>query len=232
MRFFGGKSIQAPYIATVIDMEPPGTVAGLFCGACSVEFELSRRGRSVIACDGNLSTILFWQRLQADPSWRPAKPSREDYEALRHGPDSPERFWAGHNLSYGGTWFSSYNADIHRTDGRPVERVHEQGIRGLGQLTPLPSNMEFLCRVWPRPFSRLPSASIYYLDPPYRNTTQGYSLAFRGNFWRWARRLPGTVFVSEYSNPLKWPVVQTHVRAGTVGNKTRLELLLRRPDRE
>lgn len=232
MRFFGGKSVQAPHIATVIDMEPPGTVASLFCGACSVEFELARRGRSVIACDGNLSTILFWQCLQDDPAWRPAEPAREDYEALRHGPDSPERFWSGHAMSFSGKWFGSHSVETHPVGGAPTRNVHEEGIRGLDLITPLPANIEFHCRVWPRPFSKLPQANIYYLDPPYRGAVMGYSLGFRGNFWRWARRLPGTVFVSEYSNPLKWSVVQTHVIRGATGNKTFLELLLRRPNRE
>ncbi len=209
MQHFGGKSRQASRYAAIIKKGGHESVCSPFCGACSVELELARTGVQVLASDGNLSTFMFWSKVKATPTWRPAFVTYEEYQTLRYSPeDSAEKFWAGHALSYGGRWFEGYSAIIKRK-GRRTEHVHEAAVRWLDRITPLPTTIAFSHAVQ---VCLMPPVDAYYLDPPYRGTKDGYALKLTENVWSWAESLPGVVYLSEYQARPGWTIVDERQR--------------------
>lgn len=66
LRYPGGKSRAAKHISNLFDHNIT-TVASPFFGGGSVEFELMKRGKHVIASDIFAPLAAFWQQLQLDP---------------------------------------------------------------------------------------------------------------------------------------------------------------------
>jgi DNA adenine methylase len=103
----------------------------------------------------------------------------------------------GFALSYGGKWFGGW-----RRDSTGKRDYVNEAYRSVVAQSPKINNVELICSDFRN--LNIPSNSIIYCDPPYKNTTK-YSKNFpHDDFYVWCRNKSNdghTVFVSEYNMP-------------------------------
>ncbi len=193
MRYVGGKYRIRRELAAYLESVRNGrTFVEPFCGGANITAEMSG---TRIASDLCLDVIMLWSA--ATKGWEPPTTvSEEEYKTARTAPSSAYRGFVGFGCSFGGKFFGGYARSGTRNYAMNAHNAILKKAKAL-------KNVQFSCG----PYNSLaPQNSLVYCDPPYANTTQGYSSASFDSklFWDTARlwALRGnTVLVSEYTAP-------------------------------
>lgn len=198
MQYSGGKEKIAGRIAAVLQphVDNAGLYAEPFLGGASVFSRIQANAKA--GSDGNLWLMRMWRMVQI--GWEPPDDlSEEEYNRLKlEKPDDPLTAFAGFGCSFGGKWFGGYARNSQGTNYAAIARRSiAKKSRGLK------SAMFFQGDYRDMP---IPSGSVVYCDPPYADTTDGYSTERFDSvaFWDWVRSMEGRghpVFVSEYAAP-------------------------------
>ncbi len=230
MRYQGGKARQAKAIAKVLTAQGRPMLIEPFVGSAWVTARVAAMFEKVVASDLHEDIILLHQAIQE--GWRPPVAISEDeYAAIRQGPPSALRGFAGHGASFGGRWFEGY-----ARSARPEDYVGESGrslVRRHGSLGAV--RFEH-CDYG----DHVPGTdSVVYCDPPYVGLKPlGQTPPFdHSRFWStmddWSDR-GALVFVSEVTAPDTWaPVLALDVTRGLgLGNEKtqRVDCLWKRRD--
>ncbi len=178
-----------------------------FCGGLSVTHALGVAGFQRIECsDLNGSLIQLHNRaLLADVE--PFELDAAKYDALRAGPDCPEKALACLGCAFGGRWCAPMvKQRMSDRGGRYTGPQYTMGrsVRSVNRkIQPLRNkNVTFVHRS----YHEIPPTEncVYYLDPPYQGTHPAWfkntpfdPKHFRE--WVWERAAHNTMFVSEYS---------------------------------
>jgi hypothetical protein len=211
MQFAGGKARIIRHIAPIIaryarDME---AYAEPFVGGGNALVgivPLLPAGIEIIAGDSNASLVALYRDYARERFTPPTSITKEEYLAIKAaaGPSALKGF-AGTACSFAGKWLDSYAVDGRGQDfigaGTRWLEKHKATLRRVYCWFDVPYS-EIGARVEP-------GRVLWYCDPPYADTTQGYeSRSFDSQaFWRWAaaRQAAGdTVLVSEYTAPDDW----------------------------
>ena len=186
-----------------------------------------------IGSDSNEYLIAMWKELQK--GWKPVKINKETYIHVKSNKDHhPKHFvgWVGFNCSYSGKWFGGFAGTI-TTKINTIRDYQDEAIRNIEAQVTLLQDVDFQNTSYQDLI--LPSNSIIYCDPPYKNTT-GYKNTFNHDeFYDWCREKKNegyTIFISEYQMPDDFKCVwQKEVKSslsanGKVGgNKNSIEKL-------
>ena len=192
MQYVGGKFRIRKPLAQFLESVRDGRVfVEPFCGGCNITAEISG---SRIASDKCEDVIQMWKA--ATEGWVPPSVlSENEYNSLKLTAASPLRGFAGFGCSFGGKFFGGYARSGDRnyaSNARNSVLKKSQTLQGV----------HFMCGDYR---SLSPRNCLVYCDPPYANTTQGYSsTSFNSReFWEtmrlWAKI--NTVLVSEYTAP-------------------------------
>lgn len=214
MQYLGGKSRLAKRFAPILEAAlatREGRYVEPFVGGFNIAPAL-RGIRSALFADAHPGLIALYNALQQ--GWDPPEELPEWlYRCIRIAPDwsHPMSAVAAFGCSFGGKEWGGYA----RAPKHPERSYARHARNSLRRKFPVAFPAAFLCaRYWELP----PTApAVYYLDPPYRNTT-GYKVgAFdSARFDRWAESLIASghvAFVSEFEAPAHWPVVWEFERA-------------------
>ncbi len=202
MRYNGGKTRIAKYIAPIVNAERAGRFCWEpFCGGLGMTEHL----KPDLASDVHPGLIALYEQLRVDPAWLDGFECTEEiYRAAKAFPDDcPAKAFIGFGCSFGGKWFGGFGRG-HGTKNNPYS-VCNTSVRGLARKLKACNNTRFrqLSFFDPQPVS----GAVLYLDPPYAGTTiagasRGFDqTAFRARAEAWARA-GSIVFVSEYDFPL------------------------------
>ena len=194
MQYVGGKYRIRKGLAAYLETVRNGrTFVEPFCGACNIIAEMTGRRIASDLCE---DVIALWK--SAVEGWEPPiSISEEEYKAARLLPASAYRGFVGFGCSFGGKFFGGYARNQRGDDF--VRNARNSILRKAKNL----NGVSFACCSYD---SLLPENSLVYCDPPYANTTQGYSSTKfdSARFWQimqeWAVR-GNTVLVSEYAGP-------------------------------
>lgn len=148
------------------------------------------------------------------------------YKALRSSPDTELKAFAGFTYSFGAKWLGGW------CRGGARDYVNEAYKNAIKQ-SPKLQGVELVCCQYYD--LEIPTNSLIYCDPPYRNTT-GYAVGKfdHDNFFDWCRSMRQKghiVFVSEYQAPDDFECVYekrvTSSLDKDTGGRTGLEKLFR-----
>lgn len=211
MKYMGSKSRISKEIEPILSMwltkerwyvEP-------FAGGMNMICNINHEKR--IASDKNNYLIAMWRFLCEGHSF-PEKIDKEMYSKYRsqfnirgfngNGDTYEEAMigWIGFMGSFNGRFFDGGYSG-HNVSGR--DYIGEQIRNTLSQVEKL-NGVVFMCGNYNE--IEIPSNSIIYCDPPYKDTKQ-YSTSKGFNhelFWEWCRKKENegnSVFVSEYKAP-------------------------------
>ena len=206
MQYQGGKFLQAPAIAKIINANrssPDEVVTDAFCGGLSVAAAIGGR---VICNDSNDALITMYLAIQG--GWEPPDSVTEaEWRALKEREDrtDPAYAFAMIACTWGAKWGQGY---ARRAGGNNFARGSCRGLarkfRTLGRVTFKSCD-----------YRDLEITPIMYCDPPYAGTA-GYAGAPNkfdsDEFWEWAREVSkvATVYVSEYSAPADFMEIHSH----------------------
>ena len=210
MRYMGSKRRIWKYIAPIIleGRKQNQLYVEPFCGGCNSLSQVSGRR---LASDVNPYLIAMWKSLLNDePQIYPI--SKDVYDRVRREYrrgilstySEAEVGWVGFMASYNGRFFNGgYSGNgVWSKDGGVRNYIDESIADVLRQAERL-RGVEFRCCSYD--MLDIPSGSIVYLDPPYRNTTQYDKIDFNYEwFYAWAEELAkagNKVFISEYWMP-------------------------------
>ena len=151
--------------------------------------------------------------------------TEEDYKHLQNGSLYPYKGYAGFTFSYGGKWMGGWARNKTQRDyvREAYNNAKKQSI--------LLQGVEFIHTSYSD--LHIPSRSLIYNDPPYRNTTnyRNKNTFDSDAFWQWCRekeREGHTVFVSEYTAPDDFECVWSkEIWSNLVKNKKGIEKLFR-----
>lgn len=236
MRYVGGKARIAKWIrdhVVAIADEYRGmslTYVEPFVGSGAVLEKVAPQFEKIIANDVHPDLIRMWHALCRE-DWEPPQYMHErEYQELQSSVvPSALRGYAGFCLSFGGKWMAGFESRIPSQHGERLSVLRR--ARRLRHVQWHNTDYAELC---------IPPGSIVYCDPPYINT-QGYANGDFDHlrFWsiadQWVEQ-GAIVFVSEYTAPPHWPIIDEHPRSSVLGASTgqkddkRVErLFLRRP---
>ena len=194
MQYVGGKfRIRKQLTAYLESVRNNRDFVEPFCGGCNITAEMSGNRFASDLCE---DVVLLWRA--AAEGWQPPTAvSEEEYKAAKGLSPSAYRGFVGFGCSFGGKFFGGYARNKRGDDF--VRNARNSILRKAKML----QGVSFIhC-----PYSSLsPVNSLVYCDPPYANTTQGYSSSkFDSNvFWltmrEWVAR-GNLVLVSEYAAP-------------------------------
>jgi len=193
MQYVGGKHRIRKELTSYLESVRNGrTFVEPFCGGANITAEMSGVR---IASDLCADVVMLWGA--ASQGWEPPTAvTEEEYKAARFAPSSAYRGFVGFGCSFGGKFFGGYARSGMRNYAM---NAHNSILKKANALR----GVHFSCG----PYSSLaPKNSLVYCDPPYANTTQGYSSssfdskAFWDTMRLWASR-GNTVLVSEYTAP-------------------------------
>jgi DNA adenine methylase len=224
MQYVGGKHRIRKELAVYLESVREGrTFVEPFCGGCNITAEMSGYRIASDLCE---DVILLWKA--ASDGWEPpTKVLEDEYKAARSAPSSAYRGFVGFGCSFGGKFFGGY---ARTSAGRKEDfamAAHNSIIRKAKTLR----GVLFSCG----PYNSLsPLNSLVYCDPPYANTTQGYSSTSfdSARFWNtmleWSKQ-GNTVLVSEYFAPdfcrEVWRKETNVEMRSTIGREVRIEKL-------
>lgn len=200
MRYHGGKSRIAREIATKIRQMFPTSreIWDCFCGGGAMSEALMREGFHVHASDSHEDLILMWQAAQRGDDVF-GSVSESEYAALRGGPPSARRGFAGYALSFGGSWFGGFARDsTGKRDFAAEAKRNNDKILAAGAADF--ALADYTC---------IPADILAYCDPEYKGT-KAYKdrQTFDHNaFWTWVLARRGPTFVSELTGPEGLPIV-------------------------
>lgn len=206
MRYLGGKERIAATIADFILSQKGSRTIYVepFIGGGSVYSRLAPRFETAYGSDAHACVVAMWQAVQG--GWEPPSTVSHDlYCELRESNDvSALRGVVGFGCSFGGKWFGGY-ARCSRGTNYALAAKKSIARKAPGMVGTIS------CRDYRdyRPSTR----SLVYCDPPYADTTVGYTGvdAFDSDeFWstmRAWRDAGALVFVSEDKAPDDWTSV-------------------------
>jgi len=199
MQYLGSKRRIANKIINYIELErsPESCWVEPFAGSCSI---LAKAKGKRIGSDINKELISMFKALQA--GWiPPAEITEEEYNNIKNNrsgfPDHLVAF-VGFGCSFGGKYFAGY---ARNKRGR---NYASKSRNSLLRRIKLLLNVElYHCQYYDL---NIPSKSVIYCDPPYRNTT-GYGLDFNHDeFYQWCEdqvKKGHKVYISEYQSPFR-----------------------------
>jgi DNA adenine methylase len=193
MQYVGGKFRVASKLATYLESVRNGRLfVEPFCGGCNITAAMMGPRIASDLCE---DVICLWQAV-ADGWIPPTSISEAEYQAAKNMTASPLRGFIGFGCSFGGKFFGGYarsGARNYALNAHNAVMKKAKHLRGVSFVH--------------GPYSSLsPQDSLVYCDPPYANTTQGYSSSSFDSilFWNtmriWATK-GNTVLVSEYKAP-------------------------------
>ena len=198
MVYMGSKRRIATYILPFLKEHLNGNnyFIDAFCGGCNLIDKLRYPKR--VANDYNKYLVALFVYLQKGGEL-PEFVSKEEYYAVKDNKDAYPDWYVGHvgfNCSRLGKWFDCY---VGLNNGRNYQQEHNNNIikqiQNLKDVVFISTSYENIC---------LPSCSVIYCDPPYKDT-RGYKDKFdHDKFWQWCRDMHHKghrVFVSEYLAP-------------------------------
>lgn len=163
-----------------------------------------------IGNDINHYLIAFWKAIQ--DSWTLPYITYDEYHHIKENQNkyAPEIVChAAINCSYRGKWFGGYAKPTN--EGNKVRDYVQEAIRHIEKQRKLLDNVIFINEQYYN--INIPTNSIIYCDPPYKNTTKYGKQVFDYNmFYDWCRNmhdLGHNVFISEYSMPNDFTCVWT-----------------------
>jgi len=210
MKYMGSKARHAKEIlAHVLRGRKEGQVyVEPFVGGANM---LDKVTGPRIAADVNTPLITMWKALTEDGWVPPSFVSEDDYEKAKTTEDLALKAYIGFSLSFGGKYFGGYRRDIAGTKGC-IDNMKTQSRRSYAAIMEQKDALQGVVFV-NRPYDELyiPSNSIIYCDPPYRDTTKYATGGFdHDKFWVWCESKVDEghkVFVSEYTAPEHWKCV-------------------------
>ena len=225
MRYVGGKTLIAGWVRDHI-MAVADQYRGMsltyvepFVGSGAVLVRVAPRfvGK-IVANDIHPDLIRMWHAVTYEGWEPPGWMGETEYKELRNsGVSTPLRGFAGFCFSFGGKWMSGFErrASAQRSERTSVLRRASIFRRRNVEW----KNTDFADLV-------IPPQSIVYCDPPYINTGEDcYAERFFNHvrFWSvmdsWVAQ-GAIVFVSEYSGPPHWPVIDEYTRPSVLGAST------------
>ncbi|AET73347.1 hypothetical protein EMVG_00061 [Emiliania huxleyi virus PS401] len=204
--YYGGKKKLGREIAVVIhaftDSLNPSSYCEPFCGMCGVLRHINV-GTTKYAGDINESVIMMWKAAQN--GWLPdiTDLSKERYAHLRAAPNSAERGFFGHALSFHGKFFHGY-----WTSQRSCTEQHSRCLHARKCVQDIATelgrkNVMFSHGSYGQ-FSDLTN-SVIYCDPPYIGTQNSTGWKFDSNtFENWCYMMAAKgnyIFISGYTPP-------------------------------
>ena len=217
----GSKRRIADDILPIMLNNDSKTFVDAFCGGCSVIERVPPSYRR-IANDKNEYLIAMWHELVYPKKHVcetfPKIITKEMYEkAKAQAFEAPldeyclfDIGWIGFMASFNGKFFNGYTGhDVVGKDGKHRDYIAEY-IANIKKDIPLLKGVEFYARSYED--LQIPSNSIIYSDPPYRNTTsyKGGEKFNYENFYIWCMEMKERghkVFVSEYEMPSEFTCV-------------------------
>jgi len=200
MRYLGSKRRIANKIINYIELErsPESYWVEPFAGSCSI---LAKAKGKRIGSDINKELIAMFKALQA--GWiPPSKITEDENNAIKNNrsgfPDHLVAF-VGFGCSFGGKFFSGYAKDSLKKQNYALESKN-----ALLKISSKIKDVElYHCQYYDLD---IPSKSVIYCDPPYRNTTD-YKFNFNHDeFYQWCEdqvKKGHKVYISEYQSPFK-----------------------------
>lgn len=195
MHYFVGKFRTSSKIAEVLNSFHPTTYYEPFCGGLWVTVKVV--ADRYILSDNNQALITLYQSL-ANGWVPPDEVSESDYQwyRLTQDPTDPMTAFVGIGCSFSAKWFGGY-ARGHANKGyaHTAKRSLKAKLDVLSRRRVSYSYTDFKCIV-------PTTGSLIYCDPPYLNTTNGYSSSAI-EFWETMRMWSEscTVVISEYQAP-------------------------------
>lgn len=232
MRYVGGKSRIASYIAAVIGTGV--TYVEPFLGGGSVLEKIAPNFQTSYASDISEDLIIMWQAL-VDGWVPPESVSEDEYYMLMKSPPSALRGLAGFGSSYGGKFFEGYARGGFRRSGEP-RNYFDESARNAAKIAKVMRDNNVRLKAIPYWDLNIHARHTVYCDPPYRidmdrwggkRETRNFGEFDHGKFWEvmdeW-RNSGATVFVSEYEAPIDWECVAefSHCRNLTLPGGERL----------
>lgn len=154
-----------------------------------------------IGGDSNKYLIALLKEMQAQIPFQPPHVGEKEYKDIKNNKDAyPDWLvgYAGFNLSFAAKFFGGYRRDkagVRDYANEAQQNLQAQQNKLIG--------VDFVCGDYRE--LTIPSNSLIYCDPPYRNTT-GYKDKFdHDEFYIWCKTKADeghTLFLSEYNAPL------------------------------
>jgi DNA adenine methylase len=193
MHYMGGKFRIATKLAAYLESVRNGRIfIEPFCGGANITAAMSGTRVASDLCE---DVVLLWSA--AANGWEPPTHVSElEYQEAKNGPPSALRGFIGFGCSFGGKFFGGYARSGTRNYAMNAHNAIMKKAKNL-------QGVSFLHR----PYTECgPVNSLVYCDPPYANTTQGYSCTSFDSelFWNTMRQWAtngNTVLVSEYVAP-------------------------------
>lgn len=213
MHYLGGKYRVAATLAPAVLARTQGRTRYVepFLGGGSIAARLVRHFPDVHLSDAHPDLVLLWNAVLR--GWEPPTGiTKEQWEALRDAPPSPERAFAGFAYSYGGRWFHSYcglRAPTQNGVVRGGMTRSELAARGLRAKAAAIGERTVIRRDYRECDHLVDANTVVYADPPYEGTFQDWSdesfdsAAFWDVMTRWHER-GALVAVSGYDAPPQW----------------------------
>jgi DNA adenine methylase len=193
MQYVGGKFRIAKALATYLESVRDGRpFIEPFCGGANIIAAVSGTRTASDLCE---DVVLLWSAVAN--GWEPpTHVSESEYLSIKNSPPSALRGFVGFGCSFGGKFFGGYARSGNRNYAM---NAHNAIIKKAKSL----QGVSFLHRNYSE---CAPENSLVYCDPPYANTTQGYSSTHFDSslFWNIMRQWAGKnniVLVSEYFAP-------------------------------
>lgn len=193
MRYCGGKHRMAKQLAEkILPLADGKLLIEPFCGGLSATVAL----QPDLASDASVPLISLINAVRN--GWEPPEQvSEQDYKKAKQlPPDNPLHGFCAFCCSFGGKYWGGYA----REKGRNFAL---QGKNALLRKIEATRGTNFVnCRY---DLLRIPEGSVVYCDPPYQDTTRGYSVREWNSdkFWGWVRDISAhsLVLVSEFKAP-------------------------------
>ena len=193
MHYIGGKFRIATKLAAYLEsVRNERTFIEPFCGGANITAAMSGVRIASDLCE---DVVLLWSAVAK--GWEPpTHVSETEYQAAKVSPPSALRGFIGFGCSFGGKFFGGYARSSARNYAMNAHNAIMKKAKNL-------QGVSFLHRTYSE---CNPVNSLVYCDPPYANTTQGYScISFDSElFWNTMRQWAAngnTVLVSEYAAP-------------------------------
>jgi len=201
MKYMGSKNRISKYLLPLIlkDRHPKQWYVEPFCGGCNLVDKV--KGKR-FANDNNKYLIACFKQMQNNIDWIPKSYSKDLellYKLIRDNKHDYPDYIVGYfafALSYGGKFFGGWCRDKQRK-----RDYVKEAYNNAAKQQSLIQDIVFCSKNYWELI--IPSNSIIYCDPPYKNTTK-YSLKFDHDcFWNWCRKKSkiNKIYISEYEAP-------------------------------
>jgi DNA adenine methylase len=202
MQYLGGKSRVKSFLQeNILPLSKGRRLIEPFCGGMSATVALLPD----LASDASVPLISMIVALQQ--GWVPPSVVTEDeYKRVKDAvaDTDPLKAFVGFGCSFGGKYFAGYCRD--GTGRNYALNAKNSLLKKIEKVR----NVEFSAKNYFEIDAQ--RGDVIYCDPPYVNTTQGYSTGLfdTSQFWQWCRDTADkgcTVVVSEFTAPSDIPVL-------------------------